>query len=272
MRPGTFIYGIASVAAGVLDLVWDEFEPAHQPIQAWGDHIPGVSIFAYIAAVWLIAGGAAILWRRTALAGATALAILYAIFAVFPLPRFYITPHYLGYHASVYIGVLDFVCLQLILVVSAAIVRASLTTRGSLSLPAPRVAPWTFGLCSINFGLAHLTDVQATASMVPKWMPVGGDFGTVLTGIAFVLAGLGIVSGIRDVLAARLLGTMLLVFSVVVLTPMIFAAPHDHTSWGGNAYNLTAVGAAWILADWLATRAQLERLSNGVRTPSIIRN
>lgn len=28
-------------------------EPAHQPIQAFGDHIPGQEILAYIAAAWL---------------------------------------------------------------------------------------------------------------------------------------------------------------------------------------------------------------------------
>jgi hypothetical protein len=78
----------------------------------------------------------------------------------------------------------------------------------------------------------------------------------VLTGIAFVLAGLGIVSGVLDVLAARLLGLMLLVFSVLVLAPMIFPSPRDHVAWGANAYNLAAVGAAWIVADWLATRHQ----------------
>ena len=75
-------------------------------------------------------------------------------------------------------------------------------------------------------------------------------------GIAFVLAGLAILSGILDVLAARLVALMLLVFSALVLAPMIFAFPHDHVAWGGNAYNLTAVGAAWIVADWLATRQQ----------------
>jgi hypothetical protein len=61
----------------------------------------------------------------------------------------------------------------------------------------------------------------------------------VLTGIVFVLAGLDIVSGVLDVLAAWLLGLMLLVFSALALTPMIFASPRDHTTWGGNAYNLT---------------------------------
>jgi hypothetical protein len=35
---------------------------------------------------------------------------------------------------------------------------------------------------------------------------------------------------------------------------MIFAYPHNHIAWGGNAYNLAAVGAAWIFADWLSLR------------------
>jgi uncharacterized membrane protein YphA (DoxX/SURF4 family) len=256
MRIGVYVYGIASVAAGILDLVWGEFDPGHQPLQAWGDHIPGVTAFAYIAALWLIAGGAAILWRRTEQFGAAALAILYGIFALFPLPRFYTAPHYVGYNAAVYIGVMSGVCQQIILCVAAAIVWKSLAVRGALLPRADLLARWIFGFCSVDFGLTHLTGIRFANPFVPKGMPLGPTFWTVLTGIAFVLAGLAILSGVLDVLAARLLGLMLLVFSVLVLTPPIFASPHDHAAWGANAYNLTAVGAAWIVADWLASRRQ----------------
>jgi hypothetical protein len=72
-----------------------------------------------------------------------------------------------------------------------------------------------------------------------------------LTGIAFVLAGIAILSRIQDVLAAKLLALMLLIFSALVLAPMIVAAPHAQGAWAANAYNLTAVGAAWILAEYL---------------------
>src|SRR6516225_8014204 len=65
-RFGVYLYGLATVAAGILDLVWGDFDPSHQPIQAFGDHIPGRTIFAYITAFWMIAGGVAILWRRSA--------------------------------------------------------------------------------------------------------------------------------------------------------------------------------------------------------------
>jgi uncharacterized membrane protein len=251
MRIGIAVYGAASAAAGVLDLIWGEFEPAHQPLQAWGDHIPGMRILAYIAAVWLIAGGAAMLWPRTLRFGAGALAILYGIFVFFPLPRFYTAPHFLGYGAATYIGALGSVCEQVILFVAAAVVWQSQTARGLQSRRAATIARWTFGLCPVVFGLSHLTAVWAVLPLIPKWMPLSGTFWAVLTGIAFVLAGVAIVSGVLDALAAWLLGLMLLLFSALALTPLIFTAPRDHVSWGGDVYNLTAVGAAWIMAQWL---------------------
>jgi hypothetical protein len=252
MKIGVYVFGLASVFAGILDLIWGDFEPDHQPLHAWGDHIPGVMIFAYIAAVWLIAAGAAILWPRTARFGATALFILYGIFALFPLPRLITAPHYLGYRVSVYIGVVSNVCEQII-VFAASAIAYGLIVHGSLSPKMALIARWTFGLCPLFFGVGNLLAIETVVPLIPKWMPFGTVFWAVLTGIAFALAGLAIVSGVLDVLAARLLALMLLVFSAFALAPLPFADPHDHTAWGGNAYNLTVVGAALIAAEWLAT-------------------
>ena len=106
---------------------------------------------------------------------------------------------------------------------------------------------------SVAFGLAHLTGVKDNAVFVPRWMPLGGEFWTIVTGICFVLAGLAILSRIFDVLAGQLLALMLLVFSGLALVPRIFVLPHRHDVWGGNAYNLAAVAAAWILAESIAS-------------------
>lgn len=252
MKYPSWLFGIASALAGLFDLIWGEFEPAHQPIQAWSDHIPGISILARIAALWLILGGLALLVRPAARVGAASLAILYTIFCFFPLPRLISAPHYLGHDPAVYIGVLVSVAQQLIVLIAALLLWLFLAKRHSSSgatLPA-RVL---FGLCSIDFGLGHFTNVSGTASMIPTWMPLGGSFWTVLTGLAFLLAGLAIISRILDVLAARLLGLMLFIFTLIVLLPRALAAPHAHVAWGSNAYNLTAVAAAWILSAWLET-------------------
>jgi uncharacterized membrane protein len=247
-RFGVYLYGLATVAAGILDLVWGDFDPSHQPIQAFGDHIPGRTIFAYITGIWMIAGGVAILWRRSARRGAAALTVIYFIFAVFWLPRFYTAPLVLGFRIPILIGVLAGFGSQLIVSAAGALVCASMATDSTWSQTV-LIARWIFGLCSIAFGLAHLTGIKDNIVYVPTWMPLGREFWVIATGICFVLAGLAILSGILDVLAPRLLALMLFVFSAVTLVPRIVAFPHRHDVWGGNAYQLAAVAAAWIFAD-----------------------
>jgi uncharacterized membrane protein YphA (DoxX/SURF4 family) len=70
-------------------------------------------------------------------------------------------------------------------------------------------------LCAADFGLVHSTGVADNAVYVPRWTPLGGEFWVIVTGICFVLAGLAILSGILDVLAARQLALMFLVFNAV---------------------------------------------------------
>src|SRR6185437_12965293 len=106
----------------------------------------------------------------------------------------------------------------------------------------------------IIFGLGHLIGIRVFASIVPRWIPFG-SFWAVLTGIAFLLAGVAICSRIKDVPAARLLALMLLLFEGLVEVPPIFVRLHDQATWGAAVYNLAAIGACWIFAEFLASRA-----------------
>lgn len=258
MKFASWVFGIASVWAGILDLIFGEFESAHQPIQAWSDHIPGLAILARIAALWLIVGGLAVLIRPAARFGAVALAILYAIFCLFPLPRLITAPHYMGHHASIYIGVFLSIGQQVIVFVGAVFLCMLVSARTEALLRWTWAGRWLFGLSCVDFGLAHFAFLKFTAAFIPTWIPFH-EFWAVSTGIAFALAGLAILTGILDVLAARLTALMLFLFSVLVLTPHIFAKPHDHVTWGSDAYNLTAVGAAWIFSISLELRRSSER-------------
>ena len=254
MRAGIIVYGLASAACGIMDLMWGDFDTSHQPIQAFGDHIPGVAILAYLTAIWMIAGGVAILFRRSARAGGAALAIIYFVFAIFWLPRLYTAPHYLGFRIPVFIGVAAGVGIELIACAGGALVYASLATRSSSWPRTILITRWIFGLCAINFGVNHLEAIADNLFYVPKWMPLGQAFWVILTGVCFVLAGLAILCRIQDVLAARLLALMFLAFNVFALPHFIFANPKDHAAWGGNAFNLALVGATWIFSAAIATR------------------
>jgi hypothetical protein len=92
-----------------------------------------VTIFAYVAAIWLVVGGSATLWRKSFRFGVAALTILYGIFVVFPLPRLLTAPHYLGYRTAVYIGVVANICEQFVLFVAAVVVWGSLAAQSPMS-------------------------------------------------------------------------------------------------------------------------------------------
>lgn len=246
MKLGIYVYGLAAIAAGVVDLVWGRLDPAHQPLQAWGDNVPGRDVITYALAISLIAGGTAVLVPRSRRAGAYVLAAAYVVTAIFWLPRFYTAPLYLGHSAPVYLGILGGVCQELFVAAAAAAVFMQSKMATALR--------WVFGISSASFGLVHLTGISANTVYVPHWMPFGQAFWVGFTGVAFILAGLAIVSGILDVLAARLLALMWLIFSAFTLLPGLAATLHAETSWGGNVYNILIAASAWILAAWLAQR------------------
>jgi len=260
MKVGVWFYGLGTALTGILDIAWGAFDGSHQPIQSLGKNLPGQQILAYVAGVWLVAAGLAILWRRSARIGAAASAIGYLIFAAFWLPRYYAGIHAYGWRIAVFLGISFGLAQQLMLAAPAAIVYAFTASPDSLlQRRAAIAARWMLGLPPVIFGLFHLTSIRVFASIVPHWMGFG-YFWTVLTGIAFFLAGCAICSGIKDVLAARLLALMLLLFEGFVEIPPIFIRLHNQATWAGAVYNLAAIGACWIFAEFLTSRADRRRI------------
>jgi uncharacterized membrane protein len=258
MRVGVWFYGLATIVTGILDLVWRAFEASHQPIQALG-HIPGERALACLAGIWLVAAGAAILWPRTARAGAAASAVIYLIFALFWVPRLFVLAHKFGFGIGIIIFGLGGIAAQLMFISPATIVYATAADPDAiLQERAAIAARWLLGLPPILFGLGHLFNLHAYASFVPHWVPFK-SFSVVVTGIAFLLAGIAIVSGVRDVLAARLLALMLFLFEFIVEIPPVFGQLHSQGAWGGAVYNLTAIGACWIFAEFMSSRRQADR-------------
>jgi len=259
MKVGVWFYGLGTALTGILDIVFGAFDTSHQPIQSLGNNFSG-HLLACIAGVWLIAAGLATLWRRSATIGAAASAIAYLIFVALWLPRYYAAIHALGWRIDVLLGVSFGLGQQLMLVAPAAILLVSIASTDSLLQARVTIAArWMLGLPPILFGLLHLIGIRVFASIVPHWMGFA-YFWTVLTGIAFILAGSAICSGIMDVLAARLLALMLLLFEGFVEIPPVFIRLHDQRTWGAAVYNLAAIGACWIFAEFLASHADRGRI------------
>jgi uncharacterized membrane protein YphA (DoxX/SURF4 family) len=238
---GIYVYGVAAIALGVIGLVWRDFATNWQRVQ---ENVPHREALAYIAAVCELFGGVAILWRRTALAGAMILATLYSIFALLWVPRIFGSPQVYDVWANFFE--------EFSLVIAGVVISVSLAPPDSVRAGRTARISRSYGICVISFALEHLFYISGTASFVPKWIPPGQLFWAIATAVFFLLAAIAILSGILASLASRLLTAMIVGFEALVWAPKLFASPHVHFSWSGNAICLALAGAAWVVADLIS--------------------
>lgn len=239
------VYGLAGIALGVLGLVWQNYAAVWQPIENLID-IPNRALLASLFAACELAAGIATLWGRSARFGALALAVLYLLCGLGWIPRIVAMPGIYG----VWNGFFE----QFALVAAGVVVYASLAPRTSPSSTRMiQLGRAAFGVCAISFAFGHFTAIREAAAFVPAWIPPGQTFWAWATGVFHLAAGLAILSGKMDVLAARLLTAMMIGFGLLVWAPALVARPDDHTTLAGNCINFALVAAAWVIADAIAS-------------------
>src|SRR6187402_1082356 len=106
MRIGVWLYALATIAFGILDIVWQTFESSHQPVSSLGQHIPALPVFACVAGLCLLASGIALLFPRSVRIGAVASAVLYFTFALVWLIRLGIVTHSVGFRMGIVVFLL----------------------------------------------------------------------------------------------------------------------------------------------------------------------
>ena len=229
---GRHVFGVAALAAGIITLVWHDYNGWHQ-----------LRYLIDAAGVAQILGGLAIQFPRTAKAGAILLGAVYLAFALLCAREIVARP-------KIYNSWGDFFE-QFSLVTGAAIVYGRFSSAWSRET-VNRVGCILMGLCSVSFALEQAFYLSATVSLVPKWIPPGQMLWAVATTVFFALAAVALLANRMALLAARLLTMMLLIFGLVVWMPLLLTGLHSHRNWSETAETFAIAGAAWILADLLA--------------------
>lgn len=241
---GRYVYGLAVIGCGICALVWHDFI-------ALGD-VPHHEFPTYILATVAILGGVAVLWPRTARAGAVAVGTIYFIFALLEGVPF-ILEHPLDY------GGYGNFFLQFSLVSGAVVLYACtgpITSARTARLAA--IGYYSFGICVVSFTLYQLFYLSATASLVPKWVPPGQMFWAVVTTVAFGLAAIALLTGYMARLAAQLTTAMLVGFALLTWLPTLVAVPHSFWNWSEFTETLAITASAWVVADLLGQRRSAE--------------
>jgi len=235
------VYSLGVMALGLASLAFGNFDPG-QSVPA---NFPAHTTLAYLSGAFMVIAAVAIQWRRTTAWGSAALTAYYGIFVVCLMNGRLLPAHYAQF------GIYENAAMQLAIAVGGLIVFAAsfdITIAARLTRPAQLV----FGVCALVWGTAHFVYMNFTAPMVPKWLPPSQVFWGYATGIAFIAAGVAILTGVLAGLAAILLTAMIASFGLLANGPALLANHSTQFNWSESALNFTLIGVAWIVADSLA--------------------
>lgn len=223
---GHRVFGIASLATGIITLAGPERGSLRYVICA--------------AAVAQSIGGAAILFRWTAKAGAILIGAGYLVSVLISVPPIIATPLVYGPWGNFFE--------PFSVMVGAAMFYAWLASWWERKT-VQRTSRIVMGVCTISFMLYQALYLRPTAGLVPKWIPPSARFWTIATTIFFGLAALALLANVWALLAARLEALMLTLFGLIVWVPLIASSPRNLGNWSECAETFAIAGAVWIFAD-----------------------
>lgn len=234
LATGAIAYGLFCLAFGDLGLQW-------QPVPDW---VPGRTMLAYLNGALLAAGGAFMLWPRTAIWAARFLAVYLTLWVLLlKLPPFVAAP------ASVvaWLGPAEIISLAAGAATLAMLLDRAPGERGI------RIARYAYGICPLVFGVSHFVYADFTADMVPDWIPAP-LFWAWATGIGHFAAGLAILIGVLGRLAATMLAGMMGCFVLLLHLPRVVAAPSSQIEWTMLGIAIMLTGAAWAIRAGMTER------------------
>jgi hypothetical protein len=223
---GRIVFGATVFACGLVTLVWHG------------------TVFFYAAGAAQCIGSVAMLFDRTAKAGAIAVGVVYLVFALFSVPEMIANPQIYASWGNFFY--------PFSLVIGAGIVVAGSSPSWEPTTVA-RIGAVLFGICIASFGIEQVEFLARTASLVPKWIPPSQMFWAIATCVPFALAAVALLTNRFALLATRLFALMMLLFGVLVWIPILLADPHSHGNWDEGTATFATAGAAWVLADLLAS-------------------
>jgi len=242
---GTYAYAAGAIFLGLVGLASGDFATTWQRV---GPNVPFRELLAYLTALIELGAGLALLWRRTARAGALTLTAVYSVFALLWVPK--IVENLRNFDS---IG--NFFE-EFSLVAAGAVLFASFSPAVSGISRRESLFARLYALSAISFGIGHIYYMPGLLTWIPKWIPPSQMFWAYATTIGFFLAAAAILTGIMAPLASRLITAEIVAFELLVWIPKLVAGPHDHMNWAGNAICVALAGAPWAVSDSICEAAK----------------
>lgn len=242
---GHVVFAVTMIALGILGLIKGDFTQVFQPVPKG---MPMREALAYVCAVLCVAGGAGLLWQRSATIAARTILVLVVFWTLLCKARFIVlAPLQEGTYQSIGENAVIIAGAWVLYVWFAADwdQRRLAFAVGDNGL---RIARVLYSLAMIAFGLSHFFYLQMTAPLVPGWLP-GHVFWAYFTGVTYLMAGVAMLVGLYAWLAAVLSTLQMGLFTVLVWVPMMTDGTMDAGKWGEFVVSWTLTASAWVVAD-----------------------
>ena len=260
VRAAHLAYGAAVAGLGVLCLRSGDLAYVFQPVP-WAVLRPWL---AYVSGAALLAGGLALLARRTARRGAIVLTVNFLVWLLLlNLPTTLAKPMEVGRWEGCGLNMMVIAGGWIILALAGrprAGRAARLPGKGGVRL-AQRV--YAAGIPLV--GLAHFLNAHEATVYVPAWLPLRIGW-VYLTGAGHVAAGLAILFGVLPGLAAVLEAAQITAFLILAHVPAVHDAPGDRVQWAMLVYAAAIAASAWLVAATIGDGPPSPAESSDVKT------
>jgi len=240
-RAGRAFYGIGIAGIGIQQFIYSAFRPVLLPY--WPVPLAAPAIWAYVTGVALVLAGIIITFSKNARTVSVSLGIFFfLLFLCFHVYyQLFLIPY--DFHLGNWTNALKELALS-----GGALVMAS-SFPGTKSFASNKLLLTFFSIMLIIFGIDHFLYTEFVAPLVPDWIP-GHIFWTYFGAVALIASGLCIMLKIKIRLVGMLLGTMLLLWFIVLHIPRAIADPY-----AGKGNEITSVfqalafsGIAFVIA------------------------
>ena len=242
-RAGHLAYGVTVAGLGALCLLAGDLAAVFQPVPRW---MPLRPWLAYASGAVLIAGGLALLARKTARLAALVLTVHFAAWLLLlDLPNALASPGVVGNWEG---------CGLIMTVVAGGWILLARSDRPPtgraarlLGASGVTLARRVYAAGVPLVGLAHFVNAHEAIAYVPGWFPLRIGW-VYLTGAGHIAAGLAILSGVLPRLAAVLEAAQITAFVIIAHIPVVYGAPGDREQWAMLVYAAAIAAAAWLVA------------------------
>ncbi len=248
-QPALTAFAIGMIGLGVLALIYGDFAMVWQPVPDW---VPGRAALAYASGVIMLLGGVGLLVRATVAWSVRILFPYIIVWTSLKLPALFAAPKM----EAVWLGFGELAVLFAggwVLFANLAALPEGSPLGVLTSEKAVRIAQMFFAVWLIPIGISHIVYVQATADLVPAWLPYRAGW-AYLTGAGHIAAGLGVLFSVFPRVAAFAEAAMIGVFTILVWGPKIVAEPKSRLNWTAFFISWAIAAAAWAVAQTVAEK------------------